>query len=468
MLKSILFLFLFVFGLNLSAQDKKEETAFFIKSIFENTMESGECYSWLQELCTQAGPRLSGSVSYDQAANLMAEKLKQIGCDTVWLQPTYVKKWTRGEKEEAKIIFGDKEKSSVPLRTLALGNSPGTPITGLRAQVIEVKSLDELDSIGNQVKGKIVFFNRPMPAGTLKSFRAYGATVDQRSRGAGVASKYGAIAVVVRSMTQNIDDVPHTGVTVFYPERGEKLIPAFAISTKGANLLSLLLKKESLRLFLKSNCQLDQDSTLAYNVIGEVRGIGKSNKIIAVGGHLDSWDVAQGAHDDGAGCVQSMQVLSTLKMLGYPPRNTIRCVLFSNEENGLAGAKAYKKWSDENGEQHIAAIEADAGGFTPRGFTCEGDTSIFRKYFKLVQAKMDYLEPYDLYLKPGGSGADIGILKSQKGILMGLSVDSQRYFDYHHTERDRFEAVHHRELRYGAAALTSMVYLLDGINWESP
>ena len=258
--------------------------------------------------------------------------------------------------------------------------------------------------------------------------------------------------------TTRLDDIPHTGVTV-YPEDG-KQIPALAISTNDAELLSRLLKQETVKVFIKSNCRKLEDA-LSYNVIGEIKGSEFPEEIILVGGHLDSWDVGSGAHDDGAGCVHAMDVLQLIKRLDYQPKRTIRCVLFMNEENGLAGGLTYAQASNEKGEFHLAAIESDAGGFTPRGFSCDAEDAVFTEKFKSVVEWLPLLEAYDLRFSKGGSGADIGPLKSQKGLLFGFRPDSQRYFDYHHSRIDNIEAVNKRELELGAASITSLVYLID-------
>ncbi len=259
-------------------------------------------------------------------------------------------------------------------------------------------------------------------------------------------------------MTTKLDDVPHTGSTVY--KKGVKKIPAIAISTNDAERLSHVLKKGTAKVYLQANCQMLSDK-LSYNVIGEIKGSTYPDEIILVGAHLDSWDVGQGAHDDGAGCVHALNVIHTLKRLNYRPKRTLRCVMFMNEENGQAGAIKYTNESNAKGEFHLAAIESDAGGFTPRGFTCDAAEAIFIEKFRKVTEWLPLFEPYGLYLKKGGSGADISRLKSQKGLLCGFRPDSQRYFDYHHTDADRFETVNERELELGSAAMTAFVYLLD-------
>jgi hypothetical protein len=259
-------------------------------------------------------------------------------------------------------------------------------------------------------------------------------------------------------MTTSLDTIPHTGSTD-YDTAGIN-IPAVAISTLDANLLSELLKQESIRLYMRTTCVM-ADPAISYNVIGEIRGSELPDEIILVGGHLDSWDVGHGAHDDGSGCVQAMDVLYLIRKTGYIPRRTIRCVLFMNEENGLAGANAYAKASNENGEFHLAAIESDAGGFRPLGFGCSAESHLQEAYLRSLSDWWNLLEPYGLVLSPGGGGADIGPLRSQGGMLCGMRVDSQRYFDYHHTQEDTVDKVHPRELKLGAAAMAALVTLLD-------
>ena len=235
--------------------------------------------------------------------------------------------------------------------------------------------------MGLPFKGKIVFFNRPFDPTQLNTFAAYGGAVDQRAYGASEAAKFGAVGVLVRSMASGLDDVPHTGGLAY--KEGIDKIPAVAISTNDAETLSGLLKQGSVTVYMKTSCRFFEDK-LSYNVIGEIRGGEIPEEIVLVGGHLDSWDVGEGAHDDGTGCVQSMEVLHLIKLLGYRPKRTIRCVLFMNEENGLRGGRVYAEKAKENNESHLAAIESDRGGFTPRGFTVDGDKEVFaEKYPKL-------------------------------------------------------------------------------------
>ena len=377
--------------------------------------------------------------------------------DSVWLQPCEVPRWERGAPSEVWIV-GSSTVGTRELSSIALGNSIGTSLLGTTAEVVEVKSLDKVDEIGDELKGKIVFFNRAADAGQYRTFNAYGGAVDQRVFGAARAAKYGAVGAIVRSATPSLDDVPHTG-SMIYTDSTQR-IPAIAISTKAADFLGELGKLEKVRINMKSSGKILSPVT-SYNVIAEIQGSEYPEEIILIGGHLDSWDVGEGAHDDGAGCVHALDVMYLLKKLDYKPKRTIRCVMFMNEENGLKGALAYKNVSESKGEFHMAAIESDSGGFTPRSFSCDADSSIFRTKFQKMNNWSPLLEPYYLSFEKGGSGADINPLKEQKGMLIGLRPDSQRYFDYHHTATDTFDKVNVRELELGSAAITSLVYLLD-------
>lgn len=434
-----------------------DEDAFFIRQIYSKALTEGQSYPWLYDLTTKIGGRLSGSPNAAAAIEFSRQVLDTLGLDSVWLQSCMVPHWIRGETEVVRIV-NSKRQGTIDLGGLALGNSIGTGPGGLTAEVIEVNSLEDLEELGELVRGKIVFYNRPMDPTQIRTFNAYGGAVDQRVYGPSRAAQYGAVAAIVRSMTTRLDDVPHTGVTVYEDE--DKAIPAVAVSTLDANLLHELLNSESVYVHLRTTCRRLPDVP-SFNVIGEIKGSELPDEIILVGGHLDSWDVGQGAHDDGAGCVQSMDVLQLFKRLNYRPKRTIRCVLFMNEENGLSGATTYAKISNQTGEFHLAAIESDAGGFTPRGFRCDGLENNFKDHYQALQSWLPLLEPYGLELKVGGSGADIAPLKSQGGLLIGFLPDSQRYFDYHHSEDDKIDKVNKRELDLGAASITSLVYLID-------
>lgn len=442
----------------IAQSEQTADDAFMIQSIHKAALTEGKAYEWLTHLSEGIGGRLAGSIAAMDAIQYTQTCLENLTLDRVWLQPCQVPYWERGSKEMV-LIKQNGRRPERMLNALALGNSGPTSPGGIDGTIIEVRSLEEVELLGDKVAGGVVFFNRPMDPGEYHTFHAYGKAVDQRVYGPAKAAQYGAIAAIVRSMTTRLDDTPHTGVTL-YPETVDP-IPALAISTNDAEWLSAELKAGYQRdVHIETSCH-HHGMTDSYNVIGEIRGSLYPDEIILVGGHLDSWDVGGGAHDDGAGCVQSMDVLNLLNVIGYKPKRTIRCVLFMNEENGLGGGMAYARLAKDNQEFHLAAIESDAGGFTPRGFSFEADGEVFPSYFKKLNQWLPLLEPYGIQFHAGGSGADIGPLKPMKGLLAGLRPDSQRYFDYHHTELDRIDAVHPRELALGAAAMTSLVYLID-------
>ncbi len=433
------------------------EDALYVRQIHDVALTEGRCYPWLHHLTKKIGARLAGSPQAAAAVEYTYQMLDTLGLDSVWLQPCTVPHWVRGEREIVRIAQSDM--GSVELRALALGNSVGTGEAGISGEVIGVMGVDELEKLGEaKLKGKIVFFNRPFDATKLNTFEAYGGAVDQRAYGASEAAKFGAIGVLVRSMASGLNDDPHTGGLLY--KEGLPKIPACAISTNDAELLGRLLKKSTVKVYMRTTCQTLSDKP-SFNVIGEIRGSERPDEIIVVGGHLDSWDVGEGAHDDGAGCLQSMDVLQVFKRLNYKPKRTIRCVLFMNEENGLRGGTTYADEAKRKGERHLAAIESDRGGFVPRGFTVDGEAGVFAEKFPAMQPWHSVLEPYGLHIKKGGGGADISPLKPQGVLLIGFEPDSQRYFDFHHTEVDVFEAVNKRELELGTAAMASLIFLMD-------
>ncbi len=427
-----------------------------VKSIYSTSLLDGQSYAWLDHLSNNIGGRLSGSENAAKAVQYTKAELEALGLDNVWLQEVMVPKWERGKAEEAYIVNGN-NKVQVPI--CALGGSVATKNGGIEAEVIEVKNFEDLKSLGKEkIQGKIVFYNRPMQADLISTFEAYGGCVDQRYAGAKEAITYGAVGVVVRSMNLRLDDYPHTGSMSYGDMPVDDRIPAAAISTNGAELLSKQLKSNPNTKFMFSQHCKQYEDVLSHNVIGEIKGTEFPNEIIIVGGHLDSWDLGDGSHDDGAGVVQSMDVLRLIKKTGYQPKRTIRVVLFMNEENGLRGGRKYAEVAKEKGEKHIFALESDAGGFTPRGFSFDCS----EENFKQVQGWRQLFKPYLIhYFEKGGSGADIGPLKDDQIVLAGLRPDSQRYFDHHHAANDTFDAVNKRELELGAATMTSLVYLFD-------
>lgn len=430
----------------------QNQDSLMIRRMADDILINGKAYEDLRVLCKEIGPRLSGSSNAQKAVEATAIMLKKAGADTVYLQPCMVPRWVRGDKEQGVVYWGKNSKS---LNVCALGMSIGTPKAGIKAEVLEVANFEELKKLGEEnVKGKIVFFNYPMRPELV--FGGYGDAVRYRGNGPIEAAKLGAVAVMIRSVTHALDDNPHTGSTRY--DSAVKKIPAMACSTKDAEWLHDLLKKEKkVELFMKMNCSQFPD-VLSYNVIGEMRGSEKPEEIIVAGGHLDSWDLGEGAHDDGAGCVQSIQIIRTLINLGIKPKRTIRVVLFMNEENGLAGGNKYAELAGINKENHIFAIESDAGGFGADALAIKGNPEQEAK----VRSWLPLFRPYAVYEMPGGGGgADIGPLGKYGTFLCGVNPGTQRYFDFHHAPNDVFEAVHKRELELGAVAMTAMVYLVD-------
>ncbi|GAA4896991.1 M28 family peptidase [Flaviramulus aquimarinus] len=444
----------------LSVKSQTDENI--LKKIYTESLTNGKSYDWLNHLSNQIGSRLSGSLGAEKAVAYTKAELKKLGLDKVWLQPVLVPRWVRGAKEFAFIETAPGKTNKVNI--CALGGSIATPALGLKAKVVEVKTFEELEALGKEnIEGKIVFYNRPMQADLIQTFDAYGGCVNQRYQGAIEASKYGAVGVVVRSMNLRLDDLPHTGSMTYEGVAVENRIPSAAISTNDANLLSTMLQLDSnIKFYFKQSCKQLKD-VLSYNVIGQITGSEYPNEYMIVGGHLDSWDLGDGSHDDGAGVVQSMDVLRLLKASGIKPKRSIRVVLFMNEENGLRGGNKYASEAKQKGENHVFALESDAGGFTPRGFSFDCNDASFNQ----VLSWKPLFKPYLIhYFEKGGSGADVGPLKTETNVLAGLRPDSQRYFDHHHASNDTFDAVNKRELELGAATMTALVYLFDkyGVN----
>lgn len=466
-MKNYLFLFLIIIttsclnkettisSTNLQLSKEEKIDSINIKQFYNTALTQGQSYKWLQDLTKNIGGRLSGSPEAQKAVDWGKKLMNEVGLDSVWLQPVMVPHWVRGEKEKAYYTINGQQKN-VPI--CALGFSVATPKNGITAEIVEVQNLDEARNLGEKAKGKIIFFNGSFDNTLINTFQAYGGCVGQRVRGASVVAPFGAVGVIVRSMTNGIDDYPHTGTMGYGDIPKEQFIPGAAISTKAAEMLSADLKENpNLKFYFKQSCQTLPDAP-SFNVVGEIKGSETPENIMVVGGHLDSWDLGEGAHDDGTGIVQSLEVAYLFKKNGIKPINTLRVVFFMNEENGTRGAKEYARLAKLNKEKHIAGLESDSGGHTPRGFAIDANsqnTNLLKSWTKL-------LAPYGLHdIVKGGSGADISPLKNDDVTLVGYKPDSQRYFDYHHTETDTFEKVNKRELELGSASMTSIIYLMD-------
>jgi len=455
MMKRLVFVFAFFVGFTGTEVIAGNPDSLVICNFFSEALTHPVAYHNLGFLCNNFQGRLCGTLQAEKAVAWVNRMLKEMDPDTVYMQPLTVKRWERGEKEVARV------KSSVVgkqvLNICALGSSIGTGSKGIEAEVVEVAGFEQLDDLGREgVSGKIVFFNRCANPAWFYTFNAYAEVVALRARGALYAAKYGAIGVIVRSATLSHDDYPHTGIQ-HYADSVMR-IPAVAVSTNGADSLSAWLKVDRrLRLFIRTTC-MELPETGSFNVIAEIKGTVHPEKIIAFGGHIDAWDLGQGAHDDGAGVVQTMEVLRLFKQLQIKPANTLRLVVFMDEEYAQRGAAAYASAVGIKNELHIAAIESDRGGFTPQGFSIDATD----KQVDLIRRWQPLLEPYGFWsFAKGGSGVDIGPLKKYGFPLIALVTDSQRYFDYQHAGSDTFDKISPRELQLGSAGIASLVYLID-------
>lgn len=451
-MKNILSAAVVFLSLNLFGQAKEDSIQF--SRISTEILNKGKSYNELRDLTKNIGHRLSGSEAYEKSVKWAEQKLKEAGADKVWLQEVMIPVWERG-KESLKIKAQNGKWKT--LKMLSLGNSEGTKGKDVSGEIIMVKSLAEYDKLSpEQVKDKIVFFNYPFSQSYVQTFKAYSDAAVYRSTAAALTAKKGGKFAIVRSLSSAFDDVPHTGA-MRYGDSDK--IPAVSIGNTTADELETLLKSQKITAKLNSNCGMKGEK-LSHSVIGEITG-NKDKSVIVVGGHLDSWDVGEGAHDDGAGIVQSIEVLRTFKNLGLKNNHTIRVVCFANEENGVKGGQQYGKTVKENNEKHLFALESDAGGFSPRGIALEMDDDKINQ----IKSWSPLFLPYGAYDFDGRySGTDIYPLKDMGIPTAELVPDSQRYFDIHHTEEDTFEKVNRRELLLGATIMTQMIYMIDK-NW---
>lgn len=430
-----------------------------VRAIFDEALTNGRSYGQLSYLCKVIGKRITGSQQSENALEWAQREVGKYAVDRLYMQSVEAQHWIRGDKEWVAIS----EDIDMLLNACALGGSISTD-GPLQANVIEVRGIEDLKNYNvGDFEDKIVFFNEPMDKRKINTFEAYGACVSQRYSGASEAAKYGAVGVLVRSMTTLTDNFAHTG-SMSYTE-GMRKIPAAAISTQDADILhQYIVDNGTATITMNLNCYTSNQPVMTHNLIAEIKGSDNPEQVIVFGAHIDSWDKGEGAHDDGAGTVQCMEVLRLFKEVGIRPRNTIRMVLYMNEENGNMGGKTYAERAKLVDESHICAIESDRGGFSPRGFSIDGT----RDQIAHVESWTGLLEDYGLhYFKKGYGGVDIGPLKKEENIvnnnlvLMGLYPDSQRYFDYHHSDDDVFENVNQRELELGGASMATMVYLVD-------
>ena len=424
------------------------------KRIADQILTKGKCYDDLRVLCKKIGNRISGSSSANKAVEWAEMTLREAGCDRVWLQPVMVPVWHRGEEHLALRYSREGDFIDVPMTSL--GNSEGTGDRTVKASILMVGSFEEFEKLSAaDIEGKFIFFNYRFRQDFAQTFNGYGDAVKYRWQSPIIVGKKNIAGIIIRSISSGKDDYPHTGSTK-YAEGGNKF-PIVAIGNETADKLERACSKGNTAAALRSDCGM-RGMAQSYNVIGEIKGSSKPKDYILVGGHLDSWDIGEGAHDDGAGCVQSIEVLRTFKQLGIRPKHSIRAVLFMNEENGLKGGTAYADSALAKKEHHVLALESDAGGFSPRGI----ETTMSKKQREQFKKYIPLFLPYGVYdFDKEGGGADVSPLKKQNVVVGELLPDSQRYFDVHHTDNDVFETVNHRELKLGAAAMTMLVYLVD-------
>jgi carboxypeptidase Q len=449
-------LFFLVFCWPFLAQAQVNQDSIIIKKMSDEIMTNGKAYDLLRQLTKQIGGRLAGSPQQQNAAIWGQRNMAAFAPDKVYMQPCKTPNWQRGGKDFASVVSVNGKAMNRPLAALALGNSLGS--NGLvEAELLAVADFDELEKRKDEVKGKIVYYHSMFDPNLIQTFGAYGKMGVYRSTGASRAAKYGAVGVMLHSLSTAPDNAPHTG-GMKYDEAYPK-IPAVALGPNDAKELYANAKKGSIRVQMQTYGYFLPDAD-ENNVVAEIKGSTFPNEIITIGGHLDSWDVNEGAHDDGAGIVQTMEILRTMKALNYQPKRTIRFVLFANEENGMRGGNKYAELAKQNNEQHVFALESDAGGFTPRAI---GISATSPEQFKKMQQWASLLKPYGTEITAGGGGADIGPLKNVNAsiVLAGLVPDSQRYFDLHHAKTDVFENVNKRELLLGAVNMAAIVYLVD-------
>ncbi|MEO8171925.1 MAG: M20/M25/M40 family metallo-hydrolase [Sediminibacterium sp.] len=447
-------IFFVLIVLPIAAMTQSVDDAAMIKKISDEVLSNGKAYEQLYQLTKQIGGRLAGSPAFAKAVQWGKATMEKNGADNVWLQECMVPHWVRGGTDKAFVIMVDGNKISRELDVLALGNSLGSgTVTG---EVLAVADFAELERRKDEVKGKIVYYNNGFNPTNIKPFISYGEAGIYRRSGPSRAAKYGAVGVMIRSLSESTANDPHTGAMAYndsFPK-----IPAIAVGPRDADEFWKLTRRSKLSMAMYTNGHFLPD-TIGHNVIAELKGTEFPDQYITVGGHLDSWDVNEGAHDDGTGVVHTIEIMRALQAIGYRPKHTLRFVLFANEENGLRGGTKYAAEAKAKNEKHIFALESDAGGFTPRGFSLQ----VSKEQMAKIQSWIPLLSPYGVFeLSNDGGGADVGPLNRTFGIPVGeLIPDPQRYFDLHHARSDVFEAVNKRELLLGAVNMAALIYLVD-------
>jgi hypothetical protein len=451
--QSFIVTLMLIIGLSALAQVSDSSDAVIFRKLYNEALKNGHTDVNLRYLTSRIGARISGSVQAQQTVEWSKRVLEQYKPDTVYLQPVTVPHWVRGAKE---ISYYTVKGRRVKMDVAALGGSIGTDGL-LTAGVVEVRSWAELAALPKEaVKGKFVFFNRAMDAGEIETFKAYLGAADQRAQGAIAASRRGAIGALVRSLTLAKDDYPHTGAMSY--DTAVPKIPAAALSTNSADLLSDALKKDpSLQYSLRMYC-VQLPDVQSYNVIAEIRGAKYPDEYVTVGAHLDSWDLSESASDDGTGVVQAMEVLRLFRATALQPERTVRIILYMNEEAGAHGAIQYAKQARLRNEKHIAVIESDAGGFAPRGFRIETTPEAMARFQQWKELFIPY-KAGDIQLQQ--RGVDLVPMKEQATALISLDCDDSRLFYIHHSALDTYDKINPREVAMGAATMAAMVALVS-------
>jgi len=432
-----------------------------VDKIVAATLDQNDAYKKLEELCLSIGHRLSGSTQLEKAIDWAIETMKKDGQENARREKVMVPHWVRGE-ESATMLEPRVERLSM----LGLGGSIGTPPEGITAPILVVQDKDDLDRKGDAARGKIVLFNNPMPPYHPETGSGYGKTVQYRGKGASLAAEKGAVACLVRSVTARSLRTPHTGAMRYQDDVPK--IPAAAISIEDAETIAGLQDRGiPVVVNLKMEAKTLDDAPSA-NVVAELRGRERPEEIVIISGHLDSWDVGHGAHDDGAGCVMAMEAVNVLRKLNMTPRRTIRVVLWTNEENGLAGGKAYAKDHEAELKNHVAAIESDSGGFKPDGYSvdCEDKERQEVAFQQLKEIAGLFRSLAEIKVSQGHSGADIGPMKPAGVMLFGHSTEGATYFDYHHTPADTIDKVDPRELSENVAVMAGVAYILADLPYR--
>jgi len=421
-----------------SIKSKYVETSL---KIISKSLTDSTAYNRLGYMCDTFGPRLSGSKNLENAINWILKEMNNDGLENVKGEKVAVPTWIRG-KESATLLSPFMKELSM----LGLGGSIATPRGGLKAEVIVVNDWDELESRSNEVPGKIVLFNAP--------FTSYGETVAYRYSGASAAAKHGAVASLIRSIGPWSMNTPHTGVMA-YKDDVQK-IPHAALTMEDVMMLSRIHDRNGkIIVKLDMNARMVADRW-SHNVLGEIKGSIYPEEVVVVGGHIDSWDVGQGAHDDGGACIASWEVLRLIKELGLKPKRTIRCVMWTNEENGGKGNKGYRDMHMDEMDKHVLAIESDGGVFSPEGFGFSGNESAR----EIVEEIHELMKPIGANtISEGGRAADVAPLNDEGVPVMSLKVDGSKYFWYHHTNADTFDKIDFNEFNRCIAAMAIMAYV---------